>query len=333
MRYLSYFHGIDPAAALVDDGRVVAYVEEERLSRVRHAPAQFPLRSINACLDLGKVRLEDIDAIVYGSDAPRHASGDLAQLYEEMNARYPPDPGSRRCQQRSLARLSPAALRRTLESNLVHHAGVALGDIPRLDFHPHHRSHAAAAFLCSPFDEALVLTIDGAGDGDCTTIWHGRGAELTPLHRIGVPHSLGWFYAAITEYLGFEAHDGEYKVMGLAAYGRENRALRAKLATIVRPGSLGFDYEVDPAFTHHGVHTYSEYFTDRLPALIGLPPRLGPHKLEPLHEDLAFEAQRVLEETVIRLVAHFQRVTGLRTLCLLYTSDAADERSSVDLGG
>jgi carbamoyltransferase len=316
MRYLSYFHGIDPAAALVDDGRVVAYVEEERLSRVRHAPNLFPLRSIKACLELGKVRLEDIDSIVYGSDAPRYAAGEMARFYDDINTRYPPDAGARRCQLRNLARFAPAAIRHTLETNLVHHSGVALGDIPRLDFHPHHRSHAAAAFLCSPFDEALVATIDGAGDSNCTTIWHGRGAELTPLHRIELPHSLGWFYAAITEYLGFEAHDGEYKVMGLAAYGRENHALRAKLATIVRPGSLGFDYEVDPAFTHHGPHTYSDHFTDRLPALIGLPPRLGPHKLEPLHEDLAFEAQRLLEDTVIRLLAHFQRATGLRTLCV-----------------
>jgi carbamoyltransferase len=316
MRYLSYFHGIDPAAAIVDDGKVLAYVEEERLTRVRHAANLFPIRSIQACLELGRTRLRDIDAIVVGSDAPRHASGDMARFYEEINTRFPPDATARRCQQRNLGRFSPAALRRTLESHLIHHFGIAPAEVPALEFHPQHRSHTAAAFLLSPFDEALVLTIDGAGDSDCTTIWRGRGAELEVLHRIEVPHSLGWFYAAITEYLGFQAHDGEYKVMGLAAYGRENLALRAKLATIVRPGSRGFDYEVDPAFTHYGAHTYSDTFTDQLPALIGLPPRLGPHKLEHLHEDLAFEAQRLLEETVTRLVAHFQRATGLRTLCV-----------------
>jgi carbamoyltransferase len=316
MRYLSYFHGIDPAAALVDDGRVVAYVEEERLTRVRHAANLFPIKSIQTCLELGRTRLRDLDAIVVGSDAPRHGSGDMARFYEEINARFPPDPIARRCQQRNLGRFSPAALRRTLEANLVHHFGIAPAEVPRLEFHPHHRAHAAAAFLLSPFDDALVLTSDGSGDSDCTTIWRGRGSELEPLHRIELPHSLGWFYAAITEYLGFQAHDGEYKVMGLASYGRENLALRAKLATIVRPGSHGFDYEVDPAFTHYGTHTYSDRFTDQLPALIGLPPRLGPQKLEPLHEDLAFDAQRLLEETVIRLVAHFQRETGLRSLCV-----------------
>jgi len=316
MRLLSYFHGIDPAAALIDDGRVVAYVEEERLLRNKHAPNLFPIRSIEACLKLGGVGLREIDAIVYGWDAPRYASGEMAAFYDAVNTQFPPDAATRRWQQRNVGLFAPAALRRTLAMQLVRHFGVDVDHIPPLWFRPHHRSHAAAAFLLSPFEEALVLTIDGSGDSDCTTIWTGRGPTLTPLHRVEIPHSLGWFYAAITEYLGFDAYDGEYKVMGLAAYGRENLDFRAKLATIVQPGPRGFDYEVDPAFIHHGEHTFSERFTDRLPALIGLPPRQGPRKLEPLHEDLAFEAQRLLEETVIRLVSHFQRETGLRTLCI-----------------
>jgi carbamoyltransferase len=253
---------------------------------------------------------------VYGWDAPRYGSGEMARFYDGLNARFPPDGATLRWQQRNLGLFAPPALRRTLASNLIRRFGIAPGDVPPLHFHPHHRSHAAAAFLLSPFDEALVLTIDGSGDSDCTTIWAGRGATLVPLHRIEIPHSLGWFYAAITEYLGFDAYDGEYKVMGLAAYGRDNPAFRARLETIVRPGPRGFDYEVDPTFLHHGEHTYSDRFTDRLPALLGLPPRQGPRKIEPLHEDLAFEAQRLLEETVLRLVAHFQHETGLANLCI-----------------
>jgi carbamoyltransferase len=316
MRCLGYFHGIDPAAAVVHDGRIVAYVEEERLVRHKHAAGMFPVRAIEACLRIAAIRLPELDAIVYGWDAPRYGSGDMARFYDEINVRFPPDAATRRWQQRNLGWFTPPALRQTLESNLIRHFGVARTELPPLQFQPHHRSHAAAAFLLSPFDEALVLTIDGSGDSDCTTVWHGRGTALEPLHRIELPHSLGWFYAAITEYLGFDAYDGEYKVMGLAAYGRENLALRAKLATIVRPGPRGFDYEVDPAFLHHGAHTYSERFTDQLPALLGIPPRLGPRKLDSLHEDLAYEAQRLLEETVLRLVTHFQRETGLRMLCI-----------------
>src|SRR5262249_10193355 len=140
MRLLSYFHGVDPAAALVDDGRVIAYVEEERLVRIRHAGHLFPIRSIDACLQLGRVRPAELDAIIHASDGARYASGDMMRFYDELNVRFPPDPVARRCQQRNLARHAPAALRRTLASNLVHHFGIAPSDVPALEFHPHHRS-------------------------------------------------------------------------------------------------------------------------------------------------------------------------------------------------
>jgi carbamoyltransferase len=316
MRLLSYFHGIDPAAALVVDGRVIAYVEEERLLRNKHAANIFPIRSIEACLKLGGLALRDVDAFVYGWDAPRYASGEMARFYEDVNARFPPDAATRRWQQRNVGLFAPPSLRRTLESNLVKHFGIRPEEVPPLHFYPHHRTHAAAAFWLSPFDEALVLTVDGSGDSDCTTVWRGKGATLDALHRIEIPHSLGWFYAAITEFLGFDAYDGEYKVMGLAAYGRENLAVRAKLEQIVKPGLRGFDYEVDPGYIHHGPHTFSDRFTDALIELMGMPPRQGPRKIEPIHEDIAYEAQRVLEESVLRLVSHFARETGLRTLCV-----------------
>jgi carbamoyltransferase len=316
MRIMSYFAGIDPAAAVVVDGEVTAYVEEERLIRYKHAPNVFPVRSIQSCLELSGLTLRDLDAIVYGWDAPSYADGRMARIYADINRRYPPNEGTRSWQQRNLGMFAPASLRRTLEQHLVPAFGIAPEAIPPLLFYPHHRTHAAAAFFLSPFDEALILTLDGSGDSDCTVMWRGRGTSLEPIHRIEIPHSLGWVYAAITEYLGFEAYDGEYKVMGLAAYGRENLEYRRKLAQVVRPGPAGWDYEVDPRFIHHGAHTYSDRFTDALAEHIGLPPRQGKRRIEPHHEDLAYETQRLLEETVLRLVAHFQEETGLRTLCI-----------------
>lgn len=316
MNILSYFHGVDPAAAVIVDGRVVAYIEEERLLRNKHAANIFPTRSIQACLELAGLALTDIDVAVYGWDAPRYGSGDMARFYQELNRRYPPDDATQRWQQRNVGLFAPAALRRTLTNHLVRAFGIAPEQVPPLEFYPHHRTHAASAFFLSPHEEALVLTLDGSGDSDCTTVWRGKGTTLEALHRIEIPHSLGWFYAAVTEYLGFDAYDGEYKVMGLAAYGRENLEVRAKLEQIVTPGPLGFDYEVDPSYIHHGAHTYSERFTDKLVALMGAPPRQGPVPLTPLHEDIAFEAQRLLEETALRLVAHFAKATGLRALCV-----------------
>jgi carbamoyltransferase len=316
VRVLSYFHGIDPAAALVVDGEVVAYAEEERLIRFKHAPGVFPVRSIKTCLDLAGLKLGDVDYAIYGWDAPRYGGGDMARFYNSVNERHPPDAGTRSWQQRNLGFFTPEALRGALEAQLVRAFGVPREDVPKLVFYPHHETHAAAAFYLSPFEEALVLTLDGSGDSECTALWHGRGPRLEPIHRIEIPHSLGWFYAAMTEYLGFDAYDGEYKVMGLAAYGRENAEVRAKLARVVRAGPRGWDYEVDPVFIHHGAHTYSDRFTDALVELVGRPPRQGPRPIEPFHEDVAFETQRLLEETVLRLLEHFRGETGLRNLCI-----------------
>lgn len=316
VRILSYFHGIDPAAALVEDGRLVAYIEEERLMRQKHAINLFPLRAMEACLAEAKISLSQVDHIVYGWDAQRYANGEIGRFYEEVNRRYPPDDNTKRWQQRNVGHFAPASLRRVLHSHLVRHFGIAPNEIPPLSFYPHHKTHAAPAFFLTNAAEALVLTIDGSGDTDCTTVWHGKLTSLEPLHRVNIPHSLGWFYAAITEFLGFDAYDGEYKVMGLAAYGRENLDLRARLAKFVTPGPEGWDYEVNPAYLHHGAHTYSDRFSDALIELLGMPPRLGPTKLQPVHEDLAYETQRLLEVTVLRLVKHWQHKTGLRTLCI-----------------
>ncbi len=316
MNLIGYFHGVDPAACLVRDGEVVAFVEEERLIRFKHASGLFPIRAIAACLEIGGLEIANIDGFVYGWDAPRYANGEMALFYERVNEIHSPDAGTRAWQARNLAWFKPAALERRLYDELVRFFGIERAALPPLTFFPHHETHAAAAFYLSPFDEALVLVVDGSGDSDSTTVWHGRGADLQCLDRIEIPHSLGWFYAALTEYLGFRAYDGEYKVMGLAAYGRESLDFRDKLAGVLTTGSRGFDYGLDPSFIHHGKHSYSERFTDRLVEHLGIPPRLGPAAIEPVHEDLAFETQRALEEAVLRYLTHYRGHTGVEDLCI-----------------
>ncbi len=313
MNIIGYFHGIDPAAGLVQNGELTAFVEEERLIRWKHADGRFPIRAIEFCLSSAGLTLADIDCFAYGWDAPRYASGEMAAFYEQLNRAYPPDAGTLAWQRRNCGWFTPATLQERLRQEVVKHFGVR--EVPPLRYYPHHKSHACVAYFCSPFDEALVLTIDGSGDHQCATLWHGRGTRLEFLHELPIPHSLGWLYAAMTEYLGFDAYDGEYKVMGLAAYGRPHEGFRAALAKIVTPGPDG-GHRVDPRYLHHGPHTYSGRFTDHLVELLGLPPRQGPRKLEPVHEDLAFEVQRALEEHVLRLLEHWQKKTGLRHLCL-----------------
>ena len=314
MNIIGYFHGVDPAACLLVDGELVAYVEEERLIRIKHAEGLFPIRSIEYCLTAGGLELDDVDCFAYGWNAPAYSDGTMAAFYKTANAVHPPNEATLAWQRRNLSWFSEQSLAERLRSALVRHFGVE--KVPPLRFYPHHRSHAVTAYHLSPYDDALVLTLDGSGDEHTTVVWEGRGGELQPLWEGFIPDSLGWFYAAITEYLGFRAYDGEYKVMGLAAYGRANEELRARLADVVAPGPQAFDFTVDPRYIHHGEHTYSDRFTDELVDLLELPPRLGKQPIESVHEDLAFETQRLLEETVLRLVTHFQAETGLRDLCI-----------------
>jgi len=314
MNILGYFHGIDPAAGLLSNGRLVAFVEEERLIRFKHAAGVFPVRAIEACLQKAHLSLSQIDLFAYGWDAPRYGNGQMQSFYEEVNRRYPPDGATLAWQRGTLSWFREENLRRRLRQELARFFGDT--HAPELRFYPHHKSHAATAFYFSPLDEALVFTIDGSGDHQCATLWHGKGTQLKLLYEIPIPHSLGWFYAAVTEYLGFDAYDGEYKVMGLAAYGRENPPLRDALSRVVRPGPDGFDYALEPKYIHHGRHTFSARFTDALVDLLGIPPRQGKQPLQPIHEDLAFEAQRALEMHVLRLLAHFRKQTGLKNLCM-----------------
>lgn len=311
---IGFFHGIDPAACLVQDNRLVAFCEEERLLRYKHAPNIFPVRSIEACLKKGGITLADVDAFAFGWDAPRYTNGEMAAFYERLNTKYPPDAGTRAWQNRNVGLFKVDNLKEQLRVALYKHFGD--GREPNLIFEPHHRSHAATAFFFSPFEEALVFVIDGSGDNHCATLWRGKGTDLDLVHAIEIPHSLGWLYAAMTEFLGFEAYDGEYKVMGLAAYGRPHDKFRKALADIVKTADNGFDYEVDPKYIHHGKHSHSTRFTDALAERIGIPPRMGPVPLTPEHEDLAFETQRALEEHVLTLLRHFAKETGLKNLCI-----------------
>lgn len=314
MNIIGFFDGVDPAACLVRDGELVAYVEEERLIRFKHAKGIFPIRSIDFCLESAGLTLADIDYVAYGWDGPRYANGGMRDFYERVNKAYPPDEATVAWQNGLLRWHDERNGRERLRRQIVRFYGET--EALPMRFYPHHKSHAVTAYMMSPFDEALVLTVDGSGDSQCLTVWVGSGDDLELIHETEIPHSLGWFYAAITEFLGFDAYDGEYKVMGLAAYGRPNRRFREALARVVTQAPNGWDYRVDPTFIHHGPHTYSDRFTDRLVEVLGLVPRQGKRPLTPVHEDLAFEAQRLLEERILQLLAHFRRTTGLKRLCL-----------------
>ena len=312
--FLGVSEGIDPAVAIVRDGRVLAFMEEERLLRYKHAKDLYPFNALKYCLWQADVRPEDITAIAVHADVPAYSDGRMAEYFRQMAEQWPLDHRTIDWQRTRLSRLNAKAVearharawRRTFGAK----------PLPKIHAIAQHRVHALHAFLQSPFDDALCLTIDGSGDRHCTVLWSCRSDNMKPVYEIAMPHSLGWFYAAFTEYLGFEAYDGEYKMMGLSAYGRPNMSLRHKVAQVLREAPDGIGYVVDPSYLHYGEHTWSDRHTDKLVELFGRTPRHPDDKLDEWHHDLAFAVQEALEIAVERLVRWGLQEAGSHNVCL-----------------
>ncbi|MBP2294291.1 carbamoyltransferase family protein [Azospirillum rugosum] len=299
----AYYH--DSAAALVDDGRIVAAAQEERFSRIKH-DQRFPRQAIDYCLAEAGIGLAQVDRVVF-YDKPLLKFGRLAATYLGVAPRG----------LRSFSEAAPAWLgdklfqRRTVCREL---ARLAPGRDWKRDllFTEHHLSHAASAFFPSPFAEAAILTLDGVGEWTTTSLGIGRGNDITLLKEIRFPHSLGLLYSAFTYYLGFKVNSGEYKVMGLAPYGepRYASAILDHLIDVKPDGSFWLD------------QSYFDYCAglrmtnDRFDTLFGGPRRRPEEPLTQRHMDLAASVQAVTEEVVLRLTRTAAAETGMENLCL-----------------
>ena len=239
----AYYH--DSAAALVRDGNIVAAVQEERFSRIKH-DAHFPAMAIRSCLDQAGITLEEVDWVVF-YDKPLLKFERLLETYLAYTPRG----------LRSFLTSMPVWLKEKLylksllKKELAKLAGRKQQDIPNLLFSAHHHSHAASAFFPSPYQRAAVLCIDGVGEWATTSAWLGEGNSLKALWQIDFPHSLGLLYSAFTHYIGFKVNSGEYKLMGLAPYGEPIYAslILEKLIDLKQDGSfrLNMDYFSFPA--------------------------------------------------------------------------------------
>ncbi|MFZ5831585.1 MAG: carbamoyltransferase [Planctomycetota bacterium] len=305
---LNAFHG-DASAVALTDGAMRVGVEEERFTRVKHW-AGFPERAIRHCLaEVNGGSLSGVDAIAV-SRLP------TAYLFRKaaLALSHPRSLG------RALGRARNLVQVHSLEDRLA----AAFGDAaPRVVPVEHHLAHIASAFFCSPHEEAACLTVDGFGDFVSTMLAVGRGTKVEVLDRVHFPHSLGLFYTAITQYLGFPKYGDEYKVMGLAAYG-EPRFVR-QLRELVPARAHGV-FALDLRYFRHlsegvdmtwddGEPTLGDVFTPRLEALLG--PRRHPcEEIEQKHKDLAASLQAVYEERFFSLVREVVRRTGLKRLAL-----------------
>ena len=314
--YLGIFEGhADPAVAIVADGEVIAFAEEERFLRQKHAWGVYPIRALQFCLNTAGVTLSDVAAVALNWNIPSYTDGSMQAFYDRINGEYSVDDATRGWQRSLISRFNDKATERR------HHFEWrrAFGDItfPPIVSVPHHYVHAFQATMQSGFAESVCLTVDGSGDEHCTVLWEHRNEKITPIYERLIPHSLGWYYAAFTEYLGFLAYDGEYKLMGLAAYGKENTELIEKVGRIIKPDpDSPHGYMVDPAYIHYGEHTFSQRFTDNLVGLFGRPPRISTEDYSTWHENLAFAVQYHLEQAVTNLVSWGVEKTGISNVTI-----------------
>jgi carbamoyltransferase len=299
-----YYH--DSAAALLVDGTLVAAAQEERFSRVKH-DSGFPARAIRFCLGAAGLELGDIDHVAFYEKPFLKVARSLKVCMET----FP----------RSL-RIAPGVFRRLIDRQmgLRKELSSRLGLSPeRIHFVEHHLSHAASAFYCSPFEEAALLTVDGVGEWSTATIGHGNPApagadasRLTIDHEIRFPHSLGMLYSAFTQFLGFQVNEGEYRVMGLAPYGRPLHMDKVeKVVSVGGDGSLRLNMEYF-AFLRSHQYTYS----DRFVKLFGRPNRTIEGDIAPYYADVAASIQAKTEEILLKMAAEAHRVTGSANLCL-----------------
>jgi len=307
---LNAFHG-DAAAALVIDGELVAAAEEERFNRIKHV-AGFPALAAAWCLRDAGVEPRDLEHVAIGRDPRANLGAKVRQTSRRLR-----NPGYVLERVRNMRRVGD------VRDDLAGALGTSADEL-RAQFHnvEHHQAHVASAFFVSPFDEAAVLTLDGFGDFASAMLAHGRGNRFTVLDRVTFPHSLGIYYTAITQWLGFPKYGDEGKVMGLAPYGDPN-VHREQMRELVRLDGL-FELDLD-YFTHHvqgvdmtwnhGSPTIGRIFSRRLETAFG-PAREPRTDLTEHHENVAAALQAVLEEAYLHLVREVHRHTRSPNLCL-----------------
>jgi len=299
----AFYH--DSAAALLEDGRIVAAAQEERFTRKKH-DARFPLHAIRYCLAEGGIAVGDLDRVVF-YDKPFVKFERLLETYLSFAPRG----------YKTFRMAIPLWLREKLflKDLLLNELRKISGNgkwNEELLFSEHHLSHAASAFFPSPFDEAIVLTMDGVGEWATTSAAIGKGNSLEVQKEIHFPHSLGFLYSAFTYYTGFKVNSGEYKLMGLAPYGepKYKDKILEHLIDVKADGSFRLNMGYFDFCT--GLTMTSQRFHD----LFGGPPRKPDQLLTPYHMDLAASIQAVTEEIVLRLTRSLCEETGIRNLCL-----------------
>jgi carbamoyltransferase len=299
----AFYH--DSAAALIEDGRIVAAAQEERFTREKY-DSRYPANAVAYCLAEAGIRLTDIDRVAF-YDKPFLKFERLLETYLSFAPH-----GLRSFRMAMPLWLKDKLFQKRRLGEMLRAAAPEFDWEHRLLFSEHHLSHAASAFFPSPFEHAVILTMDGVGEWATTSAGLGEGNRVTILKEIHFPHSLGLLYSAFTYFTGFRVNSGEYKVMGLAPYGEPRfvNTILDHLIDLKDDGSFRLDQK------YFDYCTGSTMTNDKFAALFGIPARKPEDRLEQIHMDLAASIQCVTEEAILRLTRSLAAETGAQNLCL-----------------
>ena len=310
---LNAYHA-DSSAAIFKDGKMIAATEEERFRRVKHW-AGFPSMAVEFCLKEAGITLSQLDHIAIGRDPKAKMDRKILFLLKNPGGGW----------NAVLDRLKNAKKVASLEDEFSRiDPSVSKEDIKKkIHQVEHHRSHLASAFFASPFEEAALLSIDGSGDFSTTMIGVGRGNQIEVLDSVDFPHSVGLFYTAFTQLLGFPHYGDEYKVMGLAPYGQPKYVeqlkdvlnftadglftLNQKYFRSAKSGIISYGKDHIPVVAP----LYSEYMVEKFGAV-----RKKNEELSQYHKDMAASVQRITEQLIFHILSHLQKRTGLQNVCI-----------------
>jgi len=299
----AFYH--DSAAAIIDGEDIIAAAQEERFTRIKHDSA-FPINAVKYCLEEAGISLTDVDNVVF-FEKPFVKFERLLETYVAFAPK-----GFISFKSALPLWIKEKLFQKKIIRETLNHLGDDYDWENRLKFSEHHLSHAASAFYPSPFEEAIVLTLDGVGEWVTTSVAIGRGRELEIVKEIHFPHSLGLLYSAATYYTGFRVNSGEYKVMGLAPYGepKYKDLMLEHLIDVKADGS----YRLDQSYFNYC--TGLTMTNDKFANLFGRPARVPEQELEQFHMDIAASVQAVTEEIVLKLGRSLAEETGIKNICL-----------------
>ncbi|MBQ2124715.1 MAG: hypothetical protein II196_02865, partial [Spirochaetales bacterium] len=292
----AFYH--DSAAAVICNGQIIAAAQEERFTR-KKADASFPINAINFCLSYANIEINEIDEVVFYDKPILKFDRILASYLHTAPLGI-----------RSFFKAIPLWLREKLwvedqiKKDLKYDKDIL--------FTQHHQSHAASAFYPSPFNEAAILTVDGAGEWTTTAISYGNENKLDILETLEFPHSLGLLYSAFTYYCGFKINSGEYKLMGLAPYGNPiyRKKILDNLVSINSDGSISLNLKF---FDYIGG---LKMINGKFCKLFGMPPRRPEEQLTQFYMDIAASIQEITNEIIVAMAKHAKELTGSKNLCL-----------------